>query len=120
VANDDKRRFHRIPFEAKAQIFDEAGRFDCELLDVSLKGALLALPSGWSAEPGSEHRLVFTLEGSDTNITMQARLAHIEKGCAGFQCTSIDLDSITELKRLIELNLGDHQLLERELSQLGE
>lgn len=120
MANDDKRRFQRFPFDAKAEIVNEAGRVDSQLLDVSLKGALLALPSGWTAEPGSAHELSFSLEGSDSNITMQARLAHIEEGCIGFQCTSIDLDSVTELKRLVELNLGDHQLLERELAQLGD
>ncbi|MCG8610315.1 MAG: hypothetical protein MI864_07240, partial [Pseudomonadales bacterium] len=30
----------------------------------------------------------------------------------------IDLDSITHLKRLIELNVGDPSLIERELSAL--
>jgi len=35
------------------------------------------------------------------------------------RCLSIDLDSITHLRRLLELNLGDPQLVERELLQLG-
>jgi len=31
----------------------------------------------------------------------------------------IDLDSISHLRRLVELNLGDEALLERELAALG-
>jgi hypothetical protein len=33
-------------------------------------------------------------------------------------CESIDLDSITHLRRLVELNAGDPALLERELTAL--
>ena len=36
----------------------------------------------------------------------------------GFHCQLIDLDSITHLKRLVELNLADEGLLHRELSAL--
>ena len=36
-----------------------------------------------------------------------------------FGQASIDLDSITHLRRLVELNLGDEKLLERELSHLA-
>ena len=32
----------------------------------------------------------------------------------------IELDSIVHLKRLVELNLGDESLLERELTELSQ
>ena len=38
----------------------------------------------------------------------------------GFVCRHIDLDSISHLRRLVELNLGDESLLERELAALGQ
>ena len=38
----------------------------------------------------------------------------------GFVCRHIDVDSISHLRRLVELNLGDEALLERELAALGE
>ena len=41
-----------------------------------------------------------------------------EGGKIGLQCESIDLDSITHLRRLVELNAGDPALLDRELSSL--
>ena len=36
----------------------------------------------------------------------------------GLFCHHIDIDSITHLRRLIELNLGDETLLQRELAEL--
>ena len=45
------------------------------------------------------------------------RLAEPHQGSLEF--SSVDLDSFSQLKRLIELNLGDPALLNRELSALG-
>jgi len=39
-------------------------------------------------------------------------------GKAGMICRSIDLDSITHLRRLIAMNTGDPTLLQRELQSL--
>ena len=49
---------------------------------------------------------------------MEARVVHVEGRYAGLRCLAIDLDSVTHLRRLVELNLGDPALLERELSAL--
>jgi hypothetical protein len=51
-------------------------------------------------------------------ITMETRVVHREGDDAGLRCLSIDLDSVTHLRRLVELNLGDPALLDRELSEL--
>jgi hypothetical protein len=42
----------------------------------------------------------------------------VENNLVGLEITSMDLDSATNLRRLVELNLADPSLLERELSQL--
>ncbi len=47
------------------------------------------------------------------------RLPTSENGELGLRCEDIDVDSITCLRRLVELNLGEPELLERELSALG-
>jgi hypothetical protein len=49
---------------------------------------------------------------------MAGELAHVEAGHAGVLCRSIDLESITHLRRLIEVNLGDPAASERELKAL--
>jgi hypothetical protein len=50
---------------------------------------------------------------------MKVRCRHAERGQIGFECEHIDIDSISNLRRLVELNLGDAELLERQLGALG-
>jgi hypothetical protein len=50
---------------------------------------------------------------------MTVRWRHSERAQVGFECEYIDLDSISNLRRLVELNLGDSVLLERQLGSLG-
>jgi hypothetical protein len=50
---------------------------------------------------------------------MDVSVAHVEDQHIGFRCEHIDLDSITHLRRLVELNVGDTDILYRELSALG-
>jgi hypothetical protein len=116
--NSDKRNFSRIPFDADALIKGEHGEWKSEVLDISLKGALLELPENWTGEKGTAFELEIKL-APDAVIYMQARVAHIEEDHIGFLCEHIDLDSITHLRRIIELNTGDEELLNRELSSLS-
>jgi len=69
--------------------------------------------------PGTPCRIEIALEGGGA-IRMQARVAHVAGGRIGLEREHIDIDSITHLRRLVELNLGDPALLERELHELGD
>jgi hypothetical protein len=50
---------------------------------------------------------------------MDVAVVHIEDNETGLQCNAIDIDSISHLRRLIELNLGDSNQLNKELNQLS-
>ena len=50
---------------------------------------------------------------------MKVIVARIDHDHIGFYCKNIDFDSIVHLKRLMELNLGNAELVNRELSALG-
>ena len=114
-----ERRHHaRIAFRAPAQLVIGSRTIAVSVLDLSLKGALLALPTDCTLEEGAICRLHVQLDGSNGQISMDARLAHVAPGHAGIVCLLIDIDSATHLRRLVELNLGDPALLERELSAL--
>lgn len=115
---EEKRRFTRIPFDAEAVLSGAGQDWPCELIDLSLKGALIRAPGGWTGSAGEDYRLMLTLD-ADTRIHMDVSVAHQEDGHVGLSCRDIDLDSITHLRRLVELNLGDASLLERELMALG-
>ena len=90
----------------------------CELLDVSLRGALVEVPASCAARAGQPATLTIRLDAGDATIRMEGLVAHREGGQVGLRCVEIDIDSIAHLRRLVELNLGDEELLERELSAL--
>ncbi|WP_127476239.1 PilZ domain-containing protein [Sulfurivermis fontis] len=115
----EKRHFQRIPMDGHAALFCGGDRWDSRLLDISLKGALIVCPTDWQADSASNCQLELRLDG-DVVICMDGTVVHCENGHLGFRCDHIELDSITHLKRLVELNLGDEALLERELTELSQ
>jgi hypothetical protein len=116
---NERRRFHRIAFDAPTEIVQGARRWAVELHDVSLKGLLVKRPEGWDGDPTQPFEANIQL-GDDTCVQMEAGLTRSQADLLGFVCRHIDLDSISHLRRLVELNLGDEGLLERELAALGE
>ncbi len=116
--NKERRRFHRIIFDARATLETSSGSYDTELIDISLKGALAKIPTAWSPEIGESVTLKVLLDDGGT-ISMLASCAHLEKDQLGLLCEEIDMISISLLRRLVELNIGDDILLQRDLKALG-
>ncbi|HKI99814.1 MAG TPA: PilZ domain-containing protein [bacterium] len=117
-----QRRFSRLPFPTASTLtVGTSGRaYETDLIDLSLKGALVHRPSALEeVVPGAPAVLSVHLEDSPVVITMKGTVAHLSAERLGLHCLSIDVDSITHLRRLMELNLGDPGLLERELLALG-
>jgi hypothetical protein len=113
---DERRHFTRIAIDTIANIRCGAGQMQTRLLDVSLKGALLERPDGYSGQSGDQCELELIL--GEATVSMQGSIVHSEADHIGFRCAHIDLESISHLKRLVELNLGDEAALERELHEL--
>lgn len=118
VARDEHRKFHRILYRAPCTLEADSGRYNCRVVDISIKGCLLILTETEILQYGKLYAMVLTLS-EDVVIKMQLRLVHLENYKAGFECQYIDIESISQLRRLLELNLGDSELLERELSTLS-
>ncbi len=116
---NEKRHFQRIQMDGQATLICGDRRWESHLLDVSLKGALIAAPAGWSAGKPEGCQLELAL-GEAVIIVMEGSVVHNEEGHLGFRCDNIELDSIVHLKRLVELNLGSEKLLERELAELAQ
>lgn len=114
------RKFHRFPIDGSVRLYSGSAMWNTRLLDLSLSGVLVEQPPGWNGAIGHRFRLDLRLEGG-VLIAMGVELARIddEEGL-GFTCVKIDLGSFSQLKRLIELNLGNHQTMTHELSVLGE
>ncbi|MCF8197405.1 MAG: PilZ domain-containing protein [Sulfuritalea sp.] len=113
----ERRNFWRAVFHSPVRLTTHDGEAFAQLLDISLKGALLEAAEVWHGKTGEECRLSLEL-APDAIITMWTKVTHVEGSHIGLRCESIDLDSITHLRRLVELNSGDPAILDRELSSL--
>ncbi len=110
-----RRVFTRIPFAANVELDFLPDKYACSLLDISLKGALVEQTLHWSAGMGAPCSLSIELVEDGAAIHMTGEVAHVEGGRLGMRCTEIDLESMTNLRRLVELNLGDEAALNREI-----
>lgn len=115
----NKRRYSRVPFEAVTQLYSKTSHWRCHLVDISVKGALVELPEAVAFHKGDPLKLKVILDESGIFIEMKVNVAHTHHSRVGLACEQIDADSATRLRRLIELNLGDPELFNRELLQLG-
>jgi hypothetical protein len=113
----EQRQFSRIAFDAPVSVSQQESSWQTRVVDLSLKGVLLE-DSNCNFAHASPAHITITLD-AETAISMQGHWVHSEAGRSGFKCDHIDLESITHLRRLVELNLGNEELLERELSHLG-
>ena len=117
-SGDERRRFSRIVFHRPADLDVRIAQGTCEVLDVSFKGALVEVPFHFPAHVGQSCTLAIRLDAGDAVIRMEGEIVHREGTQAGIRCLEIDLDSMAHLRRLVELNVGDEEVLHRELSAL--
>ena len=115
--SQERRQFSRIAFEADVHLTQEGKDYRAQLQDISLNGVLISTPPDYHLRTDMPCTLRVIL-ADNAVITMQASLVHSSSDFLGFHCTSIDMDSITHLRRLIEINLGDPHAAERVLAEL--
>lgn len=121
MSDTERRHFTRVAFDGVAELVDPASgqQWQTTLIDISLRGALVHRPDGVPDTP--EHALTLHLYIGDVfEAQFESRVAHSEGDQLGLQFEQMDLDSASHLHRLVELNLGDPALLERELAELIE
>lgn len=117
TTSHERRQFWRAHFHSPVQVALQGQVVEADLYDISLKGALIKVPDQWRGKAGDSCQLRLKL-GSDATISMNVTVTHVEGRRVGMRCEQIDLDSVTHLRRLVELNAGDPDLLDRELSAL--
>lgn len=115
----NRRRFERIPFEREAFILADDGTRPCELLDISFRGALVERNDEWQPSENQSIDLVIPLDSDDAlRIAMRGTVVRINDHYVALRCDQMDIDSMTHLRRLVEMNLGDTDMLERELDAI--
>jgi hypothetical protein len=112
----DRRKHSRITFDAPARLEAAGSSQPATVHDLSLKGVLLDLQTTDRLESG-KYTLTISLSEA-VEIVMQLELTHQENQRAGFRCLNIDIDSLTHLRKIVEYNIGDPSLLDREFNLL--
>lgn len=121
VTNEEpnRRRFTRILFDAPCKLSQGARVWSTRLIDISLQGLLVVRPADWTnAATDDAFGVAVYLADDQTAVNMTVSLKHAGDNHLGFVCRTIDLDSATHLRRLVELNLGDDAAMHRELEAL--
>jgi hypothetical protein len=113
-----QRSFTRIFFDAETVVTQDHNIWPVQLIDISLRGILIQVLPDQKIVDDKPVDISIHL-GGDIQICMAARVANHHQDKVGLVCEHIDVDSMTHLRRLVELNMGDTSLLERELSALN-
>ena len=116
----EQRHFTRIPFNASVILINSrtSEKTMAELLDISFKGVLISKPNDWQGANGETYTVHLELAGDEVQLNLEVVEVHSEDNHIGFKTEHMDIDTATHLRRIVELNLGDESLLEREFSEL--
>lgn len=110
------RQFRRIPFEAEATLKVDQDILSCELLDIAMKGAMVGTETPLPFAIGTKCSLCISLPGTVISLKFLAEMTHSEQNRYGFKFISEDLETLTHLRKLIELNTGDAEATRSELA----
>ncbi|MGK5093835.1 PilZ domain-containing protein [Deltaproteobacteria bacterium TL4] len=111
----EHRKYSRVTFDAIIKLHHKEHLLKAHLLDISLKGALVKVDDGIKI-PLHERVLMFMeLGGSALVLQIECELVHQQAQQLGLKFIYIDVESITHLRRLMELNVGDSGQIDREL-----
>ena len=116
-SHNERRQFRRLPFVTRMQLYSGTSAWECEIIDISLKGVLFNKPEGWSGKLNAIYRISISLSNSPT-ISMNITVAHLGKNSIGAKWNKIDVDSFSRLKRLIELNTIEKTRISKEIGLL--
>jgi len=122
---EDHRRFSRLPFECEARLLSAQGPgLVAHVHDVSLKGMLIELDTPEAPlsdlAVGSLQTVDVLLEGMGEPIEMRVVIRRVDGLRLAAEWVEMPVESLMHLRRLLELNLGDAERVEREVEFLGQ
>lgn len=113
----ERRSYNRIPFTAEIVMQCGNEEWSCNLLDISLKGMLVEPPENLDIDISKPCGMALFL-GEDVSIHARVKITHTNDGNWGLKWLQIDITSLQNLRRLIELNTSNPAMLMRELAEL--
>lgn len=117
---DERRHNRRLPFATSCRLTLGQQALPAQLIDISMNGALVQVDAAVANPEGPATLHLQLDEAGAVTIDIQTEIAFARDGKLGLRRKSIDLESMTHLRRMLELNLGSAELMERELSEMVE
>ena len=112
----EKRNFQRVPFATDADILFNNQKYKGELLDISLNGALIQGKGSIQLEKGNRCALTIHLLETEIVLNFEADLVHTEGNRFGFKFVCEDTETARHLRRLLELNIGSAEEIDKEIA----
>ncbi|MGH8278394.1 MAG: PilZ domain-containing protein [Gammaproteobacteria bacterium] len=113
----ERRRFQRFRFSSVITVQRGDVTQECEMLDMSLRGFLARCPDSWQPAEGDKFKVEWRLADL-IKLELDAVVMHVHDGRIGCTWEARDAESFAHLRRLVEVNLLDPKLVERELEAL--
>lgn len=110
----EHRNYRRIPFQTEAELNIAEAPHQCELVDLALQGALFKSEQDLPLEIGNQCQMTITLPSSDLTMEFSGELIHQRGQFYGFIFVSEDIVTMGHLRRLLELNFGNGDEVDRE------
>jgi c-di-GMP-binding flagellar brake protein YcgR len=111
---EDKRRFNRVTCEEKLLVRFDGSPTRAQLLDISLKGALVEFENDVTFQLGDILDITLTLDDSDIVLQFESKVIHRNNNVVGVKFIRIDLDSMIHLRSFIEARSMDPEQVIRE------
>ena len=112
------RRFGRIPFATTLSLTHKDRTYQGSLQDIALKGALLHFDRLPPLQPNDICQLDIPLLNSDIVMHFSAEAIHFHQETIGFRFVEMGLETMSHLRRLLELNTGNAEKIEQEMAFL--
>jgi len=109
----EQRNYRRITFQTEADIAINGNRYPCELIDLALQGALFKAEN-IPVAAGDQCELTISLPASELTMEFTGELIHQRGHFFGFLFLAEDVETMGHLRRLLELNFGNGEEVDRE------
>lgn len=114
----ERRQFSRVVYHNKANFSQGECKWCSTIKDISIHGALLEKPKNWKKTSDNNCYMEIALAENTPKIKLQASLVAEQENNLRFQIEKIDIESMTQLRRLVELNIGNDTILHENLNEL--
>jgi hypothetical protein len=117
---EEKRRFNRVTCEEMLLVRFDGSSTRAQLLDISLKGALVEFENEVSVQLGNILDITLTLDNSDIVLQFESKVIHRNNNVVGVKFIRIDLDSMIHLRSFIEARTMDPEQVIREFEYFSD